>query len=34
MALTNIDRKVIHTGNGSAVVFPMAFPFSTPHICR
>lgn len=26
MALTNIDRKVIHTGNGSAVVFPYGFP--------
>ena len=26
MALTNTDRKVIHTGNGSATVFPYGFP--------
>lgn len=26
MALTNTDRKMIHTGNGSATVFPYSFP--------
>lgn len=26
MALTNIDRKVTHVGNGSATVFPYGFP--------
>ncbi len=26
MAITNTDRKVIHNGNGSAVVFPYGFP--------
>lgn len=26
MALTNVDRKVTHAGNGSATVFPFGFP--------
>lgn len=33
MALTNTDRKVIHTGNGSATVFPYGFPIlDTAHL--
>jgi len=33
MALTNVDRKVIHDGNSSATVFPYSFPIlSASHL--